>query len=57
MSDARKQRSRMRLSTSGLAAGGTETDPRLIAADYPAWIAHPFRPATDDEVAGDIRFR
>jgi hypothetical protein len=47
----------MRLSAASLAAGGPEADPRLLAADYPAWIANPFRPATDDEVAGEIRFR
>jgi hypothetical protein len=48
LTDARKLRSRMLKS---------EDDPRLIASDYPAWMAHPFAAPAGDNAPDDIPFR
>lgn len=57
LTDGRKLRSRRRFEAAGIASLISEDDPRLITADYPAWMAHPFTAPAGDNAPDDVPFR
>jgi hypothetical protein len=54
MTDGRKLRSKLHPDTVGQTAEPSENEPRLITADYPAWMSHPFAAPAEEEA---VRFR
>jgi hypothetical protein len=51
MVDGRKLRSRLRL------AEAPQSEPRLISADYPAWMSQPVAVSSDETGPADVPFR